>query len=83
MLGSVANKKGGLHIGALIFLLAAIGAWFLYDSYRRGNIESDMSRMLNDVRNAAELVVTDPTDLRVVDENLAEVQEIIEKYKRQ
>ena len=41
------NQHGGV-IGIIIFLLALIGAWYLYQSYTRGQVKSNLKSISND-----------------------------------
>ena len=41
------NQKGGL-LGIIIFLLALVGAWYIYQSYTRGHVKSDLKTITND-----------------------------------
>jgi hypothetical protein len=44
------NQRGGV-IGIIIFLLALIGAWYLYQSYTRGQVKSNLKSITNDYKH--------------------------------
>ena len=41
------NQHGGV-IGIIMFILALIGAWYLYQSYSRGQVKSNLKSISND-----------------------------------
>jgi hypothetical protein len=45
--GPLRNQRGSI-IGLLIFLLALVGAWYLYQSYNRGQVKSNLKTISND-----------------------------------
>jgi hypothetical protein len=51
------NQHGGVIIGIIIILLALIGAWYLYQSYTRGQVKSDLKTITNDYEHGIKKVI--------------------------
>lgn len=45
--GPLRNQRGGV-IGIIIFLLALVGAWYVYQSYTRGQVKSNLKSITHD-----------------------------------
>jgi len=45
--GPLRNQSGGV-IGIIILLLALIGGWYLYQSYTRGQVKSNLKSITSD-----------------------------------
>jgi hypothetical protein len=41
------NQRGGV-IGIIMLLLALVGAWYIYQSYTRGQVKSNLKSISND-----------------------------------
>ena len=48
--GPLRNQHGGV-IGIIVLLLALIGAWYLYQSYTRGRVKSNLKSITNLIRH--------------------------------
>ena len=47
LVGPLHNQRGGV-IGIIVLLLALIGAWYMYQSYTRGQVKSNLKSITND-----------------------------------
>ena len=56
LVGHLRNQHGGV-IGIIIFLLALIGAWFLYQSYTRGQVKSNLKSITNDYEHGIKKII--------------------------
>jgi hypothetical protein len=54
--GPLRNQRGGV-IGIIIFLLALIGAWYLYQSYTRGQVKSNLKTITNDYEHGIKKII--------------------------
>ena len=54
--GPLRNQHGGV-IGIIIFLLALIGAWYLYQSYTRGQVKSNLKSISNDYERGIKKII--------------------------
>jgi len=54
--GPLRNQHGGV-IGIIIFLLALIGAWYLYQSYTRGQVKSNLKSITNDYERGIKKII--------------------------
>jgi hypothetical protein len=50
------NQRGGV-IGIIIFLLALIGAWYMYQSYTRGQVKSNLKSITNDYEHGIKKII--------------------------
>ena len=50
------NQHGGV-IGIIEFLLALIGAWYLYQSYNRGQVKSNLKTITNDYEHSIKKII--------------------------
>jgi lipopolysaccharide biosynthesis regulator YciM len=44
------NQRGGV-IGIIMFLLALVGGWYLYQSYTRGQVHSNLKSISSDYKH--------------------------------
>ena len=54
--GLLGNQRGGV-IGLLIFLLALIGAWYMYQSYTRGQVKSNLRSITHDYEHGIKKII--------------------------
>ncbi|MGD0585520.1 MAG: hypothetical protein ABSA86_07050 [Oryzomonas sp.] len=54
--GPMRNQHGGV-IGIIIILLALIGAWYLYQSYTRGQVKGNLKTITNDYEHAIKKMI--------------------------
>jgi hypothetical protein len=54
--GSLRNQHGGV-IGIIILILALIGAWYMYQSYTRGQVKSNLKSITNDYEHGIKKMV--------------------------
>jgi len=54
--GPLRNQRGGA-IGIIIFLLALIGAWYMYQSYTRGQVKSNLKSITNDYEHGIKKII--------------------------
>jgi hypothetical protein len=54
--GSLRNQRGGV-IFIIIILLALIGAWYLYQSYTRGQVKSNLKSITNDYEHGIKKII--------------------------
>jgi hypothetical protein len=54
--GPIRNQHGGV-IGIIIILLALIGAWYLYQSYTRGNVKGNLKSITNDYEHGIKKMI--------------------------
>ncbi len=50
------NQHGGV-IGIIMFLLALIGVWYLYQSYTRGQVKSNLKSITNDYEHGIKKII--------------------------
>lgn len=77
------NSRGVAHPHVVVPMLAIIGCWFLWKSYKSNHLTQDFTEMVSDVSVMAGKVVTNPQDRALIDIKMNEVQAIINKYKPQ
>jgi hypothetical protein len=53
------NQQGGV-IGIIIILLALIGAWYMYQSYTRGQVKSNLKSITSDYKHGIKKMI--PSD---------------------
>jgi hypothetical protein len=56
LVGIVGNQRGGV-IGIIVFLLALIGAWYMYQSYNRGHVKSDLKTITHDYEHGIKKII--------------------------
>jgi hypothetical protein len=54
--GLIRNQHGGV-IGIIVIILALIGAWYLYQSYTRGQVKSNMKSITNDYEHGIKKII--------------------------
>ena len=54
--GPLRNQHGGV-IGVIIILLALIGAWYLYQSYTRGQVKTNLKSITNDYEQGVKKMI--------------------------
>jgi hypothetical protein len=52
----LSNRRGGV-IGIIIFLLALIGAWYMYQSYSRGQVKSNLRSITSDYEHGIKKII--------------------------
>jgi len=50
------DQRGGV-IGIIMFLLALIGAWYLYQSYTRGHVKSNLRSITSDYEHGIKRII--------------------------
>jgi hypothetical protein len=50
------NRRGGV-IGIIVFLLALIGAWYMYQSYTGGHVKSNLKSITNDYEHGIKKII--------------------------
>jgi hypothetical protein len=50
------NQHGGV-IGIIMFILALIGVWYLYQSYTRGQVKSNLKSITNDYEHGIKKII--------------------------
>ncbi len=56
MAGPLRNHQGGVIFIIMIFL-SLIGAWYLYQSYTRGQVKSNMKSITNDYEHGIKKII--------------------------
>ena len=56
MTGILRNQRGGV-VGIIIFLLALIGAWYMYQSYNRGQVKSNLKSITHDYERGIKKII--------------------------
>ena len=54
--GPLRNHHGGV-IAIIMFFLALIGAWYLYQSYTRGHVKSNLKSITNDYEHGIKKII--------------------------
>ena len=54
--GPLRNRNGGV-IGIIVIILALIGAWYMYQSYTRGQVKSNLKSITNDYEQGIKKVI--------------------------
>jgi hypothetical protein len=56
LVGPLRNQHGGVIV-IIIFLLALIGAWYLYQSYTRGQVKTNLKSITNDYEQGVKKMI--------------------------
>ena len=54
--GPLRNQRGGV-IGIIMLILALIGAWYLYQSYTRGQVKSNLKTITSDYKHGIKKIL--------------------------
>lgn len=54
--GPLRNQRGGV-IGIIIILLALVGGWYLYQSYTRGQVKSNLKSITSDYKHGINKII--------------------------
>jgi di/tricarboxylate transporter len=54
--GPLRNQSGGV-IGIIMLLLALIGGWYLYQSYNRGQVKSNLKTITSDYEHGIKKII--------------------------
>ena len=54
--GPLRNQQGGI-IGVIMLFLALIGAWYLYQSYTRGQVKSNLKSITSDYEHGIKKII--------------------------
>ena len=54
--GPLRNQSGGV-IGIIVLLLALIGGWYLYQSYTRGQVKSNLKSITSDYEHGIKKIL--------------------------
>jgi hypothetical protein len=54
--GPLRNQQGGI-IGIIIVFLALIGGWYLYQSYSRGQVKSNLKSITSDYQHGIKKII--------------------------
>jgi hypothetical protein len=54
--GPLRNQHGGVIV-AIVFLLALIGAWYMYQSYTRGQVKSNLKSITGDYEHGIKKII--------------------------
>ena len=54
--GPLRNQQGGI-IGIIMIFLALVGAWYLYQSYTRGQVKSNLKSITSDYEHGIKKMV--------------------------
>jgi hypothetical protein len=52
----LSNQSGGV-IGIIVLLLALIGGWYLYQSYTRGQVKSNLKSITSDYEHGIKKIL--------------------------
>jgi hypothetical protein len=75
------QKNRGSISAFLIFLLAIVGVWYGYRSYKAGNLSNDLSSMLADCRRITGNIAMVDHDRVKLDQAYATISQMAAKYK--
>jgi len=56
MAGPLRNQRGGVIV-VIVFMLALIGAWYMYQSYTRGQVKSNLKSITNDYEHGIKKII--------------------------
>lgn len=54
--GPLRNQRGGV-IGIIMLLLALVGAWYIYQSYTRGQVKSNLKSITHDYERGIKKII--------------------------
>ena len=54
--GPLRNQQGGI-IGIIMLFLALVGAWYLYQSYTRGQVKSNLKSITSDYEHGIKKII--------------------------
>jgi hypothetical protein len=54
--GPLRNQRGGVIV-VIVILLALIGAWYMYQSYTRGQVKSNLKSITNDYEHGIKKII--------------------------
>ena len=54
--GPLRNQQGGV-IFIIVIILALIGAWYMYQSYTRGHVKSNLKSITNDYEHGIKKII--------------------------
>jgi len=54
--GPLRNQHGGV-IGIIMLFLALVGAWYLYQSYTRGQVKSNLKTITHDYEHGIKKII--------------------------
>lgn len=57
-LTSPLRNQHGSVIGIIILLLALVGAWYIYQSYTRGQVKSNLKSITSDYEHGIKKMIT-------------------------
>jgi hypothetical protein len=83
MILRILNHRGVLHIGTIIFILALIGAWFVYKSYKENRLQENLSMVLEDYKELLLSKIKDPEDRAKLEQSFMVIQNILSKYSKE
>jgi type VI protein secretion system component VasK len=56
MVRPLGNQRGGL-IGIIVLLLALVGGWYVYQSYNRGQLKSNLKSITHDYEHGIKKII--------------------------
>jgi hypothetical protein len=56
MTGPLRNHRGGVIV-IIMFFLSLVGAWYLYQSYTRGQVKSNLKSITNDYEHGIKKII--------------------------
>lgn len=54
--GPLRNRRGGV-IGIIVLVLALIGGWYMYQSYTRGQVKSNLKSITSDYEQGIKKII--------------------------
>ena len=54
--GPLRNQRGGVIV-VIMFFLALVGAWYMYQSYTRGQVKSNLKSITNDYEHGIKKII--------------------------
>jgi len=82
MVLGILNHRGFLHIGTIIIILALIGAWFVYRSYKENRLQENLSMVLDDYKELLLSKIKDPEDRERLEQSFIVIKDILSKYSK-